>query len=409
LIVAIENQLGLKYFAGAPEDHGGQTYKGVMDLYTADSAVTFGRRELVGRLEKSGFAHCSFLYPLPDYKLPRIILHEAAFQEPLDFLGLLQGADQSSDCGSRLFAEELTWPVLVRNGLAPDLMNSFLVIASKYATPRLDAADRVDMYTSARCRAFAKATHIRRERSGLVVRRERLYGESEPLRGKYSQILEDEPCLAGELYVNELVRIVNRPGWTAEDIADWAKPWLELLVSAATGQNRHGTSTAPHTDELQLPGRFVDCTPFNVVKSPDDTLHPFDLEYAANKPVPFSFVAFRGLYISLAKRSTVAKSKSSRRIAKLIREVMMLAGLPLSARQCRDAVAREGEFQQIVCASLRPPISEAWAKMSMLLKRLSMRPATRPTVAGRVLRRLKRVLRNVLRRASLIGKSRLGG
>jgi 2-polyprenyl-3-methyl-5-hydroxy-6-metoxy-1,4-benzoquinol methylase len=46
LLIAIENQLGLKYFNGAPEDHMGQFAFGLNDSYSRDSVVTFGREEL---------------------------------------------------------------------------------------------------------------------------------------------------------------------------------------------------------------------------------------------------------------------------------------------------------------------------------------------------------------------------
>ena len=50
LIIAIENQLGLKYFAGAPEDHVGVPFYGIEDRYTHQSAKTFGAKELRGLL-----------------------------------------------------------------------------------------------------------------------------------------------------------------------------------------------------------------------------------------------------------------------------------------------------------------------------------------------------------------------
>jgi SAM-dependent methyltransferase len=52
LIIAIENQLGLKYFAGSREDHVGRAMFGVEDRYAKDGVVTFGRRELAGRLRQ---------------------------------------------------------------------------------------------------------------------------------------------------------------------------------------------------------------------------------------------------------------------------------------------------------------------------------------------------------------------
>jgi len=405
LVIAIENQLGLKYFAGAPEDHGNPPYHGVMDLYTPQSVVTFGRRELTQRLRQSGFAHAGFLYPLPDYKLPQIVLHDAAFEEPLDFLGMLHAANDSRGDVERVFAEEATWPVLVRNGLARDFMNSFLVVASKSTPPPIDPADRVHFYAGERDRAFNKVTHLRHEDSGLIVRRERLDEEQYDSRGKYSHVVEDEPFFAGELYVSELVRIVNRAGWTAEDVAVWARPWLEFLSANALRANEGDSRATRGPEDPLLPGKFVDCTPFNVVRLPDNTLQPFDLEYVAKEPLPLSFVAFRGLYVSLGKRLTVARGKATPRIANLILEVMKLSGFPISRRQMRTAIAREIEFQEFVDTGSSRPMSKtlrrvgiARTAMSMARRRLRMRASRRPASrAGMGLGRLARILRVALK------------
>ncbi len=404
LVIAIENQFGLKYFAGAPEDHGKPPYHGIMDLYTAESVVTFGRPELTQRLEQSGFAHADFLYPLPDYKLPRIVLHDAAFEEPFDFLGMLHSANDSHGNDERVFAEELTWPALVRNGLAQDFMNSFLVVASKSTPPPIDPADRAHFYASERGRPFNKVTHIRRERSGLIARRERLYGEHNDSCGEYSHVVEDEPFLVGDLYVSELVRIVNRLDWTAEDIAVWAKPWLEFLLANALSEKGGDNRATRGSEDPLLPGNFVDCTPFNVVRLPDNTLQPFDLEYVANEPLPLSFVAFRGLYVSLKKRLTVAPGKATPRIATLILEVMKLSGFPISRRQMRSAIAREIAFMEFVHTGCSRPKSRtrrrvgiAYAVMLIARKRLRMRARRTPaSLASRVLGKLTRILRPIL-------------
>ncbi len=76
LIIAIENKLGLKYWAGAPEDHTGQAYLGIGNGYGADTARTFGRSELKELLSLSGFPSQHFLYPFPDYKLPTTLITE---------------------------------------------------------------------------------------------------------------------------------------------------------------------------------------------------------------------------------------------------------------------------------------------------------------------------------------------
>ena len=56
LIIAIENQLGLKYFAGAPEDHLGKPMVGIEGHYRKNQPQTFGRKVLSDMLEQAGFS-----------------------------------------------------------------------------------------------------------------------------------------------------------------------------------------------------------------------------------------------------------------------------------------------------------------------------------------------------------------
>ena len=82
LIIAIENQVGLKYFEGAPEDHLGQDMFGIECRYGTNQAQTFGRHVLTQLLQQAGFTACDFLAPFPDYKLPSSIVTEAGFAHP---------------------------------------------------------------------------------------------------------------------------------------------------------------------------------------------------------------------------------------------------------------------------------------------------------------------------------------
>ncbi len=82
LVVAIENQLGLKYFNGCSEDHVAQPFFGVQDLDGCGTVRTFGRRELTSLLSSAGFASTCFYYPFPDYKLPSVVLSESGIADP---------------------------------------------------------------------------------------------------------------------------------------------------------------------------------------------------------------------------------------------------------------------------------------------------------------------------------------
>ena len=76
LLIAIENQFGIKYFSGAPEDHTGKIYDGIKGYENKKGIRTFGKEELKQILQKSGFEYSKFYYPMPDYKLPNIIFSD---------------------------------------------------------------------------------------------------------------------------------------------------------------------------------------------------------------------------------------------------------------------------------------------------------------------------------------------
>ena len=90
IIIAIENKLGLKYLAGAPEDHSGVAFFGIENKYTKDTAITFGQRELRLLLQQAGLNGAQFFYPFPDYKLPVTIITDNGLKKPgFDVSGLL--------------------------------------------------------------------------------------------------------------------------------------------------------------------------------------------------------------------------------------------------------------------------------------------------------------------------------
>ena len=135
LVVAIENQLGLKYFNGCGEDHLGKPFSGIQDLYQKTGGPrTFGRQALSQVLARAGLEQQQWLYPYPDYKIPSIVLTDAALKHP-DFnafdLLLRNDSEDYNDNRYRVFDEALVNRVLEENGLLGDFSNSFLVVAQR--------------------------------------------------------------------------------------------------------------------------------------------------------------------------------------------------------------------------------------------------------------------------------------
>ena len=127
LLVAIENKYGLKYFAGAPEDHTDTMFLGLNSYEGNNSVRTFGRQELKELLSRVGLPHTHFYYPYPDYKFPNEIFTD----ESADSFGY--GRDYYNLNGERFlfFNESETARGLAHEGAAGVIANSFLVAASR--------------------------------------------------------------------------------------------------------------------------------------------------------------------------------------------------------------------------------------------------------------------------------------
>ena len=129
LLVALENQFGLKYFAGAPEDHLGKCFTGLEGYGNASHVRTFGRMELEELFAEAGFSRRSFYYPMPDYKLPKIIFSDEYLPSGNEIFDVFSpNYDQDRYA---LFSERKVYREIIRNGQFPFFANSFLVEAAE--------------------------------------------------------------------------------------------------------------------------------------------------------------------------------------------------------------------------------------------------------------------------------------
>ncbi|MCM1082023.1 MAG: class I SAM-dependent methyltransferase [Clostridium sp.] len=126
LLLAIENRLGLKYFAGAPEDHTGEFFLGLKDYQGNDLVRTFSKCELIKLLEDNGYPCNKFYYPYPDYKFPLEIFTDETLTADK------YGTDYYNYAGERfeLFNEGRVARAFISEGIMDKFVNSFLVEAS---------------------------------------------------------------------------------------------------------------------------------------------------------------------------------------------------------------------------------------------------------------------------------------
>lgn len=123
LLLAADNRLGLQYFCGARESHGGKPFEGIAHYPDGTRGYSFSREELKEVIEKAGLA-AQFYYPLPDYKLPQLIysddyLPEQNLKERLIPYYL--------NHNSLVAVEQELYQDVVENGVFPFFANSFFV------------------------------------------------------------------------------------------------------------------------------------------------------------------------------------------------------------------------------------------------------------------------------------------
>lgn len=132
LIVAIENKYGIKYWAGAREDHTGNLMDGIMGYSGVERVRTFSREGLEALLREAGFDSLEFYYPLPDYKLPTEIYSHKHLPKAYPFKYNTPNYDRDR---LGLFDEGKAMDELIREGKFEMFANSFLVFCEGGAQP----------------------------------------------------------------------------------------------------------------------------------------------------------------------------------------------------------------------------------------------------------------------------------
>lgn len=303
LILAIENQLGLKYFSGSLEDHYGTPFFGVNDSYRRDGVTTFGRVELSKLLREAGFESLEVLAPLPDYKLPVSVVRAEADPVFEDVKSRLLEQSVSADqqnAAHPTFSLERAWPVVNRNGLLPDLANSFLLVASRDAV--VPEGVSAWHYSVDRHPAFTKETRfVVSDGAGWIERRalSEMAAPDVPLAWDVG----DSPYIAGTNWWTECARILNTDGWGLPDLVAWARVWIDAICAEL--------SIPPGSNLFDIPvdGRAFDMVPQNLVVN-EQGAHFFDVEWSVNQKLPLGVVMVRGLRDSIAKLSSCAYTAS---------------------------------------------------------------------------------------------------
>ena len=125
-VIAIENRLGLKYWAGCAEDHSGRYFDGIESYAGGEApAITFTRPALERLLRESGAYEYSFYYPYPDYKFTSALYSDRRLPQASELSENIRNYDRER---LLLFDEQKAYRGITEDGLYPVFANSYEIV-----------------------------------------------------------------------------------------------------------------------------------------------------------------------------------------------------------------------------------------------------------------------------------------
>lgn len=363
LIIAIENQLGLKYFAGALEDHVGIPSFGIENRYKPKGVRTYGRAAISLLLKNAGFQSLQFLAPFPDYKFPASIVNESGFNcEAFDASALaIQSVRKDPQLPATLsFQPERAWQPIFENEIALDLSNSFLISAH---TLNVDAEEKGEEertlawhFSTSRRPEFCKVTRFMESSPSQIV-----VGCTRPLtnardnesRGYLSNRIDSKlPYIKGSTLSSELLDTVTRDGWSNREIAAFIHRYF-LALSELTGT----TIDFDGLFDEDLSGKFIDAIPQNMVFDEDSNFRLIDSEWVLDRSISPAFLLFRALHTLSLSLTKIGKSSGGEVVthADFLAECFSSIQIQLDKEQLLRFCLLESELQHLVNIQDFPP------------------------------------------------------
>lgn len=348
LVIAIENRLGMKYWAGCAEDHSGRYFDGI-ESYTQGKVMgrTFSKPALESLLQESGEEEYSFYYPYPDYKFSSALYSDRRLPEVDELNENIRNYDRDR---LLLFDEKQAYRGVTKDGLYPLFANSFEVIAGpalpvdycKFSNDRapeyqirtqIDAANRqVRKYPLGRA---AEGHVLRMVKSAQQL--EARYGETPGNDG--NDRLRIAPCL---LTGDGGVQFPLVSGSSLEHLLDerLARKDAEGFLALLARYRRlvGAGSTCPISD--------YDMTFSNILVE-GDVWTAIDYEWAVSKSIPVEELLFRSLLVYYLEDES-----RSRRCEELVGHERLMAVIGVAGEDEERLTREEQAFQEKVTGGI---------------------------------------------------------
>ncbi|MCR4792751.1 MAG: class I SAM-dependent methyltransferase [Lachnospiraceae bacterium] len=367
LYIAIENKYGMKYFAGASEDHTGIPFDGIEGYHGVERVRTFSGYALTGMLKKAGFSCVEFRYPVPDYKLPLEIYSDDRLPSPGEITHRSPNFDRER---MDSFDEVKVTDQVCADGLFPDFSNSFLITAHNGGQKPENGC------------LYAKFNTLRapeyRVDTRIVLEDGRLYAVKSPscleAESHIDEIEKNAKCSA-DIYKTIKVPGVARKGRelffdfvsgvpfdsdcidyssaSVEDICSDLKTHLDKLLNDISDENRCGFKMTDEFGEMFAGVTIPEGIPafrqsnadmiFSNFLKADDGLYCIDPEWFFTFPVPEDFLRYRVYRCIFETHTNIAWKIKTRQ------EFAVLMGIDEKLADAYDAM--EDAFQKKVAGS----------------------------------------------------------
>jgi len=342
LVLAIENQFGLKYFASSAEDHTRIMFDGIEGYPRhRNKAKTFGYDELKSRLGRH-FSRVDFLFPYPDYKLPQCVVSEKMLD--LAPTGELVGSFPSRDYTAnrkRLFDERLALLELQKNNKLPFFSNSFLVTAGNGDSTTVRQSCLGAVYSKGRTRQFQTVTRFIEDDNGAVrVIKKPAFQATTVTAGKLTLHQCDSGWVNGLSLQLQLLIQTKEHDLNAGRLFSACTLWLDYLKSFSTKKN----------NATMLPGRFIDYTWKNCFTH-NQECNFIDQEWEWSEAININVLIIRSIYIFLdevCKMQDINPFFRGASTKKIIRKIAQHLGAELTNNDFHEFCNIEAKLQNLV-------------------------------------------------------------
>ena len=349
LVIAIENRLGMKYFAGCREDHSGRYFDGIESYENTPKspAETFSKPALSALLARAGFPEVQFYYPYPDYKFTDTVYSKKRPPKASELSRNIRNFDRDR---LLLFDEKKAYAGVLDDGLYDIFANSFAVVTG---APLPVAYCR---FSGERAQEYRIRTEITEDGSGArhVVK----YPLCEKARDHVARMADSYRKLRAR-YEQDSSLVIAPCQLTEDGGAAFAfiegKTLEEVLEEKLDAGDREGFCALLREylrrggANPQVPASDYDMTFQNLILS-GTTWTAIDYEWEVDHAIPASDLLGRSLVLFL--REDPARKEKLRELLPE-EELLSLAGL---TREKLEALSQEEDaFQENIAAGSLPP------------------------------------------------------